>query len=82
MTNTKRIIKVRGTNPKSGKELLERVALLGLETTHRGGHIRILSADGHQIAVLAGTPTCSRALLNTVSDLRRAGVDVRAMTVR
>jgi hypothetical protein len=77
MTNTKKIAKLRQSPPRTVAEIIERVQLLGCEV-ERGRHYRVLR-DGVLVAVVAMTPSCSRGVMNGVTSLRRAGVDVRAM---
>lgn len=80
MTNTKKIARLAGTNPKSTADLIERLELLlGPGSVSKGGkHLRV-TRDGVLIATLPSTPSCGRSVLNTVRDLRHAGVDVKAM---
>ena len=79
MTNTKRIARCVGSNPKTTAELIFRLELLGC-TVDRARHLRV-SVDGRLRATLPSTPSCPRSVLNTVSDLRKVGIDVRRMTI-
>jgi hypothetical protein len=68
------------TNPKDTKDLLKRLDRLGCVVEHGRKHLTV-RFDGRCVGTLASTPSCGRALLNTVSDLRKRGVDVKTMTV-
>lgn len=73
MTNT--------TNPRNTRELIKRLrALPGVEVELGRKHYRV-TLNGRVVGTLASTPSDGRAILNTVSDLRRNGVDVRAMRI-
>ncbi|MFA7264708.1 MAG: hypothetical protein WC054_00050 [Candidatus Nanopelagicales bacterium] len=84
MTNAKKIAKLRGSLPRSTRDLVERLRVLELDVSNTPGnsHLRVTNADGRLLGVIASTASCSRTLMNTVSDLRRNGVDVRKMEVR
>lgn len=69
------------TNPKDTRDLLKRLGKLPGVAVERGTKHHKVLLDGRCVGTLASTPSCGRALLNTVSDLRRNGVDVRNMVV-
>lgn len=78
MTNTKRF-KGTGTNPTSQKDLLARLKHMRLTIEPGGKHTRVMR-DGVLVQAIPSTPSCSRSILNTCSDLRKHGIDVKSLT--
>lgn len=67
--------------PTSVKDLMRRLKVLKVEVVRsRSNHLKFYY-DGRLIASSASTPSDIRTIRNTVGDLRRAGIDVKAMVV-
>jgi hypothetical protein len=58
---------------REAQQLARRLAKLPGITVGRNGHWKVYR-DGRLIVTFGFSPSCSRALKNTVSDLKRAGV--------
>lgn len=66
-----------GTIHKEYRPLLRRVEELGCTVTQtKRNHLCIRLPDGVGTVIASGTPGDRRALTNTISQLRRAGLDV------
>lgn len=58
------------------KGLLKELRNLGVEYVHTANNHYKVYLNGHIVAVLSGTPSGPRSLMNARSQLRRAGIAI------
>ena len=67
----------RGTTPEF-RALLDTISVAGWEIRQgrRSSHWKVCDASGRMVAVMSNTPSDHRAIKNTRSQLRHAGLDM------
>ena len=61
---------------KEVKRLIRRCERAGLVVERSGGHWKVMSRDGETLATIPFSPSTNRWLENTLTQLRRRGIEL------